>query len=244
VLDRKFLEITTVAQRITITMPITLQTDDNSHSQRLAFWAMLTGTSLLWSLYVGAVVFWHPAPAETSGTLLRAVMRIGVVLLPAILYAHYYEEWPRQDFLLLKTNWRRGITIGILTSLVIFGSLALANRASLTLATDRQGSLATWTNFFIGSPFAEEVMYRGVVLQVFARRFGTIRATVFSSIWFALLHLPWWLYAQPAAAIPSAMLTIFVYGLVFCCLFSWSRSIWGAVIPHVCNNIYSTLFSV
>ena len=231
-------------------MPITMQTDDNSTSQRLAFWAMLTGTSLLWTLYVSAVVIWHPAPVETSGTLLRAVIRVGVVLLPAILYAHYYEEWPRQDFLLLKTNWRRGITIGILTSVVIFGSLALAlaNYSSLTLAMDRLGSLATWTNFFIGSPFAEEIMYRGVVLQVFARRFGVVQAAVFSSIWFALLHLPWWLYSQPAAAIPSAMLTIFVYGLVFCCLFCclfcWSRSIWGAVIPHICNNIYSSLFTV
>lgn len=205
---------------------------------------MLLGTSLLWSLYVSAIVFWHPAPAETSGTLLRAAIRIGVVLLPAILYAHYYQEWPRQDFLLLKSNWRQGVTIGILTSVVIFGSLALANQASLTLATDRLGSLATWVNFFIGSPFAEEVMYRGVVYQLFVRRFGTVQAAMYSSVWFALLHLPWWLYSLPAAAIPSALLTIFVYGLIFCCLFCWSRSLWGAIIPHVCNNIYSSLIAV
>ncbi len=220
-------------------MPTTLQTTDNPHPQRLAFWAMLLGTNFLWSLYVLAVVFWHPAPAETSGTLLRAFVRIGVVLVPAILYAHYCEEWPRQDFLLLMSNWRRGIMIGFLTSVLIFGSLALVNRSSLTVAPNRLSSIATWTNFFIGSPFAEEIMYRGVVLQVFARRFGTVRATVFSSLWFALLHLPWWLYSMPAAAIPSAMMTIFVYGLLFCGLFCWSRSIWGAAIPHVCNNIYS-----
>ncbi len=225
-------------------MPTLQRTDETSHPQRLAFRAMLLGTSLLWSLYVLAVVLWHPTPAETSGTLLRAGVRIGAVLVPAFLYAHYCEGWPRQDFLLLKTNWRRGITIGILRSILIFGTLALANRTSLTLVTDRLSSIATWTNYFIGSPFAEEVMYRGLVLQVFARRFGIIQAAAYSSIWFALLHLPWWLYSQPAAALPSAMLTIFVYGLVFCGLFCWSQSTWEAVIPHVCNNIYSSLFTV
>ena len=91
----------------------------------------------------------------------------------------------------------------------------------------------------VGSPFAEEVLYRGVVLRVLSRGMATWQAVLWSAGWFALLHLPWWLLTRPGAAMIWDMAGIFIYGVVFAVLVAATRSVWAALLPHWINNLIS-----
>ena len=78
------------------------------------------------------------------------------------------------------------------------------------------------------APIVEEIFFRGFVFAGFRRRYGWVRAAVFSSILFALVH-------GELTALPP----IFLLGLLFAVLYEYSGAIWTGMILHVANNALS-----
>ncbi|MFO1019651.1 MAG: CPBP family intramembrane glutamic endopeptidase [Planctomycetales bacterium] len=96
-----------------------------------------------------------------------------------------------------------------------------------------------WVNVLIGSPLAEEILYRGVVYRVLRRSRSRIVSAVISAAWFAVVHLPWW--GQPKPPLEVAIQT----GL-FLCMGSRSRCWWSfpgrwGIDLHVANNLFFVL---
>ncbi|MEM7325555.1 MAG: lysostaphin resistance A-like protein, partial [Actinomycetota bacterium] len=63
---------------------------------------------------------------------------------------------------------------------------------NLQLLTDAEGSPWLWTLIYtvvIVAPVAEEVLFRGLILQAFKKRFGTVIAVIVSIMAFAPLHV-------------------------------------------------------
>jgi membrane protease YdiL (CAAX protease family) len=85
-------------------------------------------------------------------------------------------------------------------------------------------ALAVWT------PIAEEVFFRGFVLQGLANRWGFAPALVLSSAVFAALHLA-----------PALLLPVFVTGLLLGFLYLRTGSLWPCIAVHAAQNLVAVL---
>jgi len=72
------------------------------------------------------------------------------------------------------------------------------------------------------APLAEELLFRGVLLHRFGRRFGLGRGMVIASALFGVLHM------NPIA--------ITVFGVLLSVLYLRSRSLWATTLAHAINN--------
>lgn len=77
----------------------------------------------------------------------------------------------------------------------------------------------------IVAPFAEEIMFRGVLYPGLRDRFNPYAAAIVSSLVFALFH------GEPFVFVP-----IFLLGLMLAWLTDMTRSIWPAIIAHAAFN--------
>lgn len=76
------------------------------------------------------------------------------------------------------------------------------------------------------APFAEELVFRGVLLRGLQPSYGFLGAAVVTSAIFALLH----------PQLPMGFLSIFVLGMVFSLLYGVTGSLWPSVFAHAINN--------
>lgn len=88
------------------------------------------------------------------------------------------------------------------------------------------GGLATFIAVCIIAPLMEELLFRGVILGGFLRRYEPTKAIVLSSVLFSLFH--WNIYQMPSA---------FILGALLGWLYYISRSIWPSVFAHFFNNL-------
>ncbi|HEY4217312.1 MAG TPA: type II CAAX endopeptidase family protein [Gemmatimonadaceae bacterium] len=72
------------------------------------------------------------------------------------------------------------------------------------------------------APIAEETLFRGLLLQRWAEKWGTWRAVLATSALFAVGHVE--------------LLGHFVFGLVMCALYLRTRSLWVPIATHALNN--------
>lgn len=72
-------------------------------------------------------------------------------------------------------------------------------------------------------PFVEEIIYRGILLNLLLSRMNVTKSVVFSSIAFAVLH--------------SNPVTAFLGGLLFAHIYIITRNLWLCMLGHACANI-------
>jgi membrane protease YdiL (CAAX protease family) len=178
------------------------------------------------------------APGFFAEPYPRAAARILVLAVPTYLWTRCERRAGRVDPLLIRSDSRRGLAWGLgaaIAFLVPAAALRIADGASLNVPSHG----AIWLNFIVGSPIAEEAFFRGFLYQSYRRVHGVWLAAVFSSLLFALFHLPaWWVGGDPILPLVR-FATIFVYGLAFAGLFQISRSLHAPKIAHVLNNFVS-----
>jgi len=75
------------------------------------------------------------------------------------------------------------------------------------------------------APLVEEIIFRGFIFAGLRGRFGWKRSAIISAALFSLIHFQ-----------PTAILPIFILGLIFAYLYHLSGSIWPAVIMHISTN--------
>lgn len=96
-------------------------------------------------------------------------------------------------------------------------------------------AVATIAVAVVLAPLLEEALFRGALLQGFARRYGPRRATLWTAVFFALFHL-----YNPWQIVPT-----FFLGLVLAWLVLTTRSLMAAVAVHAAFNAASlALFTV
>jgi hypothetical protein len=118
----------------------------------------------------------------------------------------------------------------VIVANLIFGSVAPTPRAQEVFRYG-DGALAVALMallILVAAPLAEEVFFRGFLLQGLARRLPFWPAAVITSALFAVAHIWWQLY-----------LPIFVLGLVFSWLFWRTGSLWAPIAAHATINATS-----
>ena len=77
----------------------------------------------------------------------------------------------------------------------------------------------------IVAPVVEEVFFRGFVFAGLRQRYDWKKAALISSALFAVIHVT-----------PTAMIPVFILGLIFAYLYHRSDSIWPAILMHISTN--------
>jgi hypothetical protein len=72
------------------------------------------------------------------------------------------------------------------------------------------------------APIVEETIFRGILMQRWARRWGTPTGVIASSVLFAVLHQEW--------------LGKIVFGVAMCALYLRTRRLWVPIAAHALNN--------
>ncbi|MDX1660577.1 MAG: CPBP family intramembrane glutamic endopeptidase [Gemmatimonadota bacterium] len=109
---------------------------------------------------------------------------------------------------------------------------ALAELLELSGPVD---AIATIGVAVVLAPLLEEALFRGAILQGFARRYGPRRAALWTAVFFAFFHL-----YNPWQIIPT-----FFLGVVLAWLVLTTRSLWSAIVVHSAFNAASlALFTV
>ena len=96
---------------------------------------------------------------------------------------------------------------------------------------------------FAGSPatLAEEVYFRGFLLNKFQQITGFWWADLYSALLFGLIHLPEW-YALGSFSSPLAVADfagIVAFGLIFRLVMRKTGSLWFAYLVHALNNLFA-----
>jgi membrane protease YdiL (CAAX protease family) len=102
------------------------------------------------------------------------------------------------------------------------------------------GDISAWTRLYgilfavMIAPVAEELLFRGMLLPLLARRLGVVAAVLASSLLFAVMHF----------YIP-ALLPLFVVSLACCFAYIYTGSLTTAIVLHaIFNAVNLTLFTL
>jgi uncharacterized protein len=145
-------------------------------------------------------------------------------------------------------RWRRGLGHGVVAAAVLAAGYAVAVVAGLlddAAGSGRDPWKAALVDIPLGTVLPEELAFRGVLWALLARRWGTTRATVASSVLFGLWHV------LPATAggtanelagfgtsatVAGTVLLTGVAGLVLCRLRTGSGSLLAPALAHWAAN--------
>lgn len=182
---------------------------------------------LLWSAYL---VWFKPLLLSnvSSEAIVRSIVRVSIVGIPALLYIHYYKKEKIADYFSTK-NLQLDLKLGFLTSLFIL-LFFLPRLHNFQFPLD----FPAWMNWIIGSPLVEELYFRGIILKELAKHYSKTSSILFSSLLFTALHMPQWIFHHNLDLI--SILVIFVYGVGFALLWMKTKSIFTALLPHCFNN--------
>lgn len=190
------------------------------------------------TFWMWGFVFWiYPWMKSLGETTLRYALvnvsiRLLVWVLPVFLYLRYVDRLDPIDYLKLKENWTRGLTIGIVFALInFFGSMIRFGTPHPITQSLTWNSVIS-TSFLIG--FIEEVPYRGFILQKLNERYGFWIATLLSSLLFLSIHLPGWISLHLIKA--ESVISVFLFGTVMAIIFRYGKSLWGPIIAHSLND--------
>jgi membrane protease YdiL (CAAX protease family) len=148
-----------------------------------------------------------------------------------VLYVRRIERRPASE-LAGPGRWRElgeGMALGGLLLLVILGVLAAAGSYHIT-GVGQASPLAKAFAEMALVALAEEIVFRGVLLRITERSFGSRAALIVSSLVFALAHLP-----NENVTLLAVAVT-FVAGLLFGAVYLLTRRLWLAIGLHFAWN--------
>lgn len=181
-------------------------------------------------------MLYNPELSETD-SYLRAIVRIQALLLPSALFLFFNPEYSKERRTI------QPVVVGILISLALYLFHRIADVIPSDATVPTAGAI--WLNWIIGSPFAEEVFFRGIVLRQELKSRPVWLAILISAFAFTLFHLPSWIILQQQSVSELAInsIPILIYGIVFGVIYWLMKSIWSTFIPHAANNFIAQLIN-
>ena len=207
---------------------------DTQQNRLLSAFIAVLFSIIGWMLYV---MLMKAVPNPFANDNLRALARVLIVLLPAIFHTIRQPNASKIDYLQLQDKWLRSIVIGLIISGIYLAFIITTTMNNPMIVIS--GNFAIWFNFIIGSPLAEELLFRGVLFNELSRFVPSYLAIIISALMFAILHLPVWLIldGMPIALVIENFIQIFVYGLIFAAMMKFTKSLWTPLAAHWLNNL-------
>ncbi|MFN8398755.1 MAG: CPBP family intramembrane glutamic endopeptidase [Anaerolineales bacterium] len=208
--------------------------DSKSQKSPFLFYLYLLLFFATWAVYAIWIYPWKETLGNT--TLLYAIVNMAIRLLvwvlPVLLFLRYIDHVDPLEYLGLKQNWKKGVLVGVVFSIVNFFLSMLRFGAPHPSIESITWNSVLSTSIFIG--FIEEIPFRGFILQKFESQFGFWMANLLSSLLFLGIHLPGWFFLHQFNIINAV--SIFLFGALWAILFKYSKSLWSSIIAHSLND--------
>ncbi len=82
----------------------------------------------------------------------------------------------------------------------------------------------------IVGPLMEELVFRGLLLERLAKKFGLNKAVLTSSVLFGMLH-------------GETLLTAIIFGIAMCIVYLQTKNLWVPVFIHIANNLFAVIWA-
>jgi membrane protease YdiL (CAAX protease family) len=177
---------------------------------------------------------------QTDGldTLYWTLAKLLVWLLPIPILVRAWTTEPLAGYLGLR-HARRGIVTG--AAFGIGFAILSFGRDAFTRSFGPPSVTPGLLNALVIAPIFEEIVFRGFILGSLRRaglRFWP--ANLVAALLFLGIHLPgWYVMGSPSLGQGAAMLGIVLVGVGAGCAKQRSGSLWGSVLFHAVNNLYS-----
>jgi len=178
--------------------------------------------------------------AVQLGTIFGARETIALVALGFLAERYLNASW--SDLGLRDFRWRHvaaGVVLGIVSAIAASWLAYVVDRGAYTDVIGRAGAAGTlpWRIFLfavvaIYSPFVQELVFRGLLLQGLLQRTNAMLALAASSAAFAVVH-----FTSGTGSVVSA----FVTGVVLGALFVRLRSLTASIAAHIAINTLATV---
>jgi hypothetical protein len=198
----------------------------------LGFYALWTGRIYLydtWERYV---------PCAWGRNAFDFEVPVLLMILPAALwYRRVDDQVPWRAMKLWPVNWSLVPFVVFLLSIPTL-SASLIHGGLPAMPSD------AWWEIASVDTLAEELFFRGFLMQQFQRRHGFWRSNLMSTLLFMLCHWPAWLmlYCYGPQPLLRASLYILGLGLLNGYLFRRFNSIWPGWALHTGNNVVSLCY--
>jgi uncharacterized protein len=187
-----------------------------------------------WIFWVYRIYPWLSTLGEATlaYALVNISLRLLIWVLPVFLYLRWVDHVDPIAYLKLKEQWRRGVLIGLVFTLINFLlSFLRVGWPQPSLHALTWNSLLS-TFFLIG--FIEEIPYRGFMLQKFQERFHFWAANLLTALLFVAIHLPGWIKLDLLRV--EMVLFVFIFGFLLGVIFFYAKSLWSVIVAHSLND--------
>ncbi|MEB2282688.1 CPBP family intramembrane metalloprotease [Lysinibacillus xylanilyticus] len=177
---------------------------------------------------------------EIISPLLEAFVKGFIWIVPTWLYIKYYLHTYPFDFLRMNVNVIRGLFWGVVLSLLVGIYFAfdtyIINQQSFQFSL----SIDDYLNVFLMAGIAEEIVFRGLILQEINKKMTFWKANVLTALLFLVIHYPVWIYNEKFFHFGTHVYVL-ILGLLFGLVYKKTGSLWSVIILHVLHNFFVTI---
>lgn len=172
---------------------------------------------------------------EIISPLLEALIKSLVWIVPVWIYIKFYLHSSPISYLKMDINVKGGFLWGVVLSLLL--GLCLILEAYIFNGVSFHFSLSfdDYLNTFLMAGLAEEIVFRGLVLQELNKRLAFWKANVITALLFLVIHYPIWIYNDIIFQFGSHIYVIFI-GLLFGFVYKKTGSLWSVILMHAFHN--------
>lgn len=187
---------------------------------------------MVWALKELWAIHYFRLFGEPTYTLLNALAKIVVWIVPAWLYVKYYLNTNPMNYFHLNINVKKGLFWGVFLSL-LDGLL----RFGISVFLVKQGTfhfglpLDSYIDGFLEVGMTEELVFRGLILKEINKRISFWKANGITALLFLFIHYPIWIH-NGAFFHFGPHVNIFLLGLLFGYFYKKTGSLWSVVLLH------------
>lgn len=183
----------------------------------------------------------NPEEDATFKLVATFVQDIGFVL-TAVLVAVQSGSVSLRDFGLVRAPFWRSVRLIAVVGFSYLAMLAIYN-VLVDLPADNttpdelganNGTLAMLAFAVLVAmvaPFAEELLFRGVIFRALSNGIGVAAAAIVSGVLFGAIHL-----SESTTDRLLQVAALAVFGILLALLYTWSRTLWAPIALHATNN--------
>jgi len=203
----------------------------------------IIGFYVIWSSYV---VFLYPHVLDLN-PFIGVIIKLLVWTLPVCIIIKVRFKSITEYLHIRDNNWGQVAVFSLLLGCIIVVWNVIGNTLLFHNEFNLNRGVATWLNGVVLIGFTEEVVFRGYILQSFAKIISFGKANVISSILFVVIHLPGWYqkgFMNITFTFISSILYVFIFAIIQGYVFKKTNSLWTCIFIHTINNFITIGFGL
>lgn len=195
---------------------------------------------LVWAIKELWLIDYIYSFGEIISPLLEALVKGIVWIVPTWLYIKYYLHTNSFDYLRMNVNVKKGLFWGVVLSLLVGLYFAFETYSINQQSFQFSLSFDDYLNGILMAGLAEEIVFRGLILQEINKKMAFWKANIVTALLFLVIHYPIWIQNEIISHF-GTHIYVFVLGLLFGFVYKKTGSLWTVIILHALHNFFVTL---